>query len=155
MWAGCGRDAGPEVRRGLLQEGEEDGEDQAGEGCEMVPVEGLSLEDEQDDDGEYGEGDYFLDDLELDQVEGTSVLSVSNAVGRNGEAVFEKGDAPGEQDDQDERPARRNLHFTEFQMPVPCERHENVRAYEHEYCPDTLMHIAILLISGRKFTSFL
>ena len=31
---------------GLLQEGEEDGEDEAGEGDEVVPVDGLSLEDE-------------------------------------------------------------------------------------------------------------
>ena len=110
----CGRDAGPEVRKGLLQEGEEDGENQAGEGCEMVPVEGLSLEDEQDDYREDRKGDHFLDDLELDEVERTAVLGVTDAVGRDGEAVLEEGDAPGEQDDQDERPARRNLHFTEF-----------------------------------------
>jgi hypothetical protein len=40
-------------------------------------------------------------------------------------------------------------------MPVPGERHEDVRADEHEYRPNPLMHIAMLLISGRKFTSFL
>ena len=141
------------MRRGLLQEGEEDGEDQAGEGCEMVPVEGLSLEDEQDDYREDRKGDHFLDDLELDEVERTAVLGVTDAVGRDGEAVLEEGDAPGEQDDQDERPARRNLHFTEFQMPVPCERHEYVRTDEHKYRPNTL-HNASFAFSGRKDTSF-
>ena len=36
----------------LFQEGEEDCEDEAGESDEVVPVDGLSLEDEEDDDGE-------------------------------------------------------------------------------------------------------
>lgn len=31
----------------LLEEDEEDGQDQAGEGCDMVPLKGLSLEEKQ------------------------------------------------------------------------------------------------------------
>ena len=110
----------------LFQEGEEDGEDEEGESDEVVPVDGLPLEDEQDDDGEDREGDDFLDDLELDEVERASVLGVTDAVGGDGQAVLEESYAPREQDDQDERPSGRNLHFTQFEMPVPCERHEDV-----------------------------
>ena len=139
----------------LFQEGEEDGEDEAGESDEVVPVDGLSLEDEEDDDREDRQGDDLLDDLQLDEVERSAVLGVTDAVGGDRQAVLEESYAPREQDDQDERPARRYLHFTQFQMPVPCECHEDVRADEHEYGPNTLMHFACLLISGRKFTSFL
>ena len=139
----------------LFQEGEEDGEDEAGESDEVVPVDGLPFEDEEDDNREDREGNDLLDDLELDEIERTAVLGVADAVGGYGQAVLEERYSPGKQDDQDERPSGGDLHFTQFEMPVPCERHENVRADEHEYCPDTLMHIAILLISGRKFTSFL
>lgn len=154
MWESC--ESSCEGTGGMLfQEGEEDCEDEAGESDEVVPVDGLSLEDEEDDDGEDSEGDDFLDDLELDEVERAAVLGVADAVGRYGQAVLEESYAPREQDDQDERPSGRNLHFTEFEMPVPGERHEDVRADEHEYRPNTLMHVAMLLISGRKFTSFL
>ena len=126
MTGGTRRDGGM-----LFQEGEEDGEDEAGEGDEVVPVDGLPLEDEEDDDGEYRQGDDLLDDLKLDKVERSSVLGVADAVGRDCEAVLEEGYAPGEQDDHDKRPARRYLHFTQFEMPVPCECHEDVRADEH------------------------
>ena len=117
-------------------------------------MDGLSFEDKKDDDGENRQGDDLLDDLELDEVERPAVLGIADAVGGDGEAILEECDSPREQDDQDERPARRYLHFTQFQMPVPCECHEDVRADEHEYGPNTLMHFACLLISGRKDTSF-
>lgn len=139
----------------LFQEGEEDGEDEAGESDEVVPVDGLPFEDEEDDNREDREGNDLLDDFELYEIERTAVLGVADAVGGYGQAVLEERYSPGKQDDQDERPSGGDLHFTQFEMTVPCERHENVRADEHKYCPDTLMHIAILLISGRKFTSFL
>ncbi len=53
-WLGvleCGREWA-DLAEGLFQEGEEDGEDDAEEGDDVVPVDGLSLEDEGDDDGE-------------------------------------------------------------------------------------------------------
>ena len=106
----------------------------------MVPLQGLALEQEGDDDREDGQGDDFLDDLELHQVEGTAVAVEADAVGRDGEAVLEKSDAPGEEDDEDERPAGGNLHLLEFEMAVPRERHEDVRKDEHDDGPDTLLH---------------
>ena len=78
----------------LFQEGEEDCEDEAGESDEVVPVDGLSLEDEEDDNGEDREGDDFLDDLELDEIERAAVLGVADAVGGDGQAVLEESYAP-------------------------------------------------------------
>ena len=104
----------------------------------MIPLDGLSLEQEGDDDGEHGQGDDLLDDLELHQVEGTAVALEADPVRRDGQAVLEEGDAPRKQDDEDKRPAGGDFHLLELEMAVPGERHEDVRAYEHEDGPKTL-----------------
>ena len=106
----------------------------------MVPLDGLPLEKEGDNDREDGQGDDFLDHFELHQVEGTAVPLEADAVRRDGEAILEKGDAPREQDDEDEGPVRGNLHFLEFEMAIPRERHEDVREHEHDDGPDALLH---------------
>ena len=103
----------------------------------------ISIEQEGEDDREDGQGDHLLDDLELHQVERTAVAVEADAVRRDGEAVLEEGDAPREQDDEDERPAGRYLHLLEFEMPVPRERHEDVRKDEHDDGPDTLLHSSV------------
>ena len=104
----------------------------------MVPLDGSAFEQEGDDDGEDGEGNHFLDHFELHQVEGTSVTLEADAVGRDGEAVLEEGDAPGKKDDEDERPAGGDFHFLQFKMAVPRERHEYVRKHKHQDGPETL-----------------
>ena len=106
----------------------------------MVPLHGLALEKEGDDDGEDGQGDHLLDHLELHQVEGTAVPVEADPVRRDGEAVLEEGDAPREEDDEDERPAGGDLHLLEFEMTVPGECHEDVREHEHDDGPDALLH---------------
>ena len=104
----------------------------------MVPLDGLPLEQEGDDNGEDGEGNHLLNYLELHQVEGPAVALEAQAVGRNGKAVLEKGDAPGKEDDEDERPAGGNFHFLQFEMAVPGERHEHVREDEHKDGPESV-----------------
>ena len=62
-------------------------EDQADEGGDMVPVEGLALEDQNREQGEDGQGDYFLYYLELDEVEGAAVIHETYAVGGDLEGI--------------------------------------------------------------------
>ena len=102
----------------------------------MVPVKGFSLEAQGDYDREDGQRDYLLDDLELHQVEGTSVDCRADAVTRDLKAVFEEGNAPGEEYDQNERPSVGDVHFLEFQMSVPGEGHTDVRADQKQYAPE-------------------
>ena len=45
---------------GSVHEDEVDGEDEADEGGEMVPVEGLPFEEDYGEDGEYEQCDRFL-----------------------------------------------------------------------------------------------
>ena len=92
----------------------------------MVPLKSLALEHHCDDDSEHGEGDDLLDDLELHDVERCAVAVEADSVGRDLGAVFEESHPPGQQDDQNQRPAGRNLHLLKFQMPVPGECHEDV-----------------------------
>ena len=60
----------------------------------MVPVQVGALEHDVGDDAEDGQRDALLDDLQLDEVEGPSVLDKADAVGGYLTAVLEEGDAP-------------------------------------------------------------
>ena len=107
-------------------------------------MQGLTLEQEGDDDGKNGEGNHLLDHFELEQVKGTAVPIEADAVGRHREAVLEKGDAPGKKDDENERPAGGNFHLLQLEMAIPGERHEHVREHQHENGPETL-HIPFVI----------
>ena len=107
----------------------------------MIPLDRLTFEQEGDDDGEDGEGNHFLDHFELHQVEGAAVTPEADAVGRDGKAVLEEGDAPREKDDEDQWPAGGDLHLLEFEMTVPGEGHEDVREHQHQYGPDSLHNL--------------
>ena len=101
----------------------------------MIPLDGLSLEQEGDDDGEDGQGDHFLDDFQLQQVEGTAVAHEADPVGGDGEAVLEKGDAPRKQDNEDEGPSGGDFHLLKLEMTVPGEGHEDIREHQHQNSP--------------------
>lgn len=99
----------------------------------MVPVEGLALEDQNREQGEDGQGDYFLYYLELDEVEGAAVVHEAYAVGGDLEGILEEGDAPREEDDPDQRPVVDELHLLQLEVSVPCESHEYVGHHQQQY----------------------
>ena len=93
----------------------------------MVPTESLGLENRDDDDCKYGQRNGFLDDFQLDEVEGSAVDGRADAVGRNHEGILEQGDTPRHKDDQKQRPILgTGDDFDEFELPVPGKSHENV-----------------------------
>ena len=104
----------------------------------MIPLDRLALEDEKDDEGENRQGDGFLDDFKLHQVERPAIALESDTVGRYGEAILEEGDAPGKQDDADQRPARGDFHLLQFEVPVPGKGHENIGTDQHKDGPECL-----------------
>ena len=116
----------------LFQEDEEDRKDQAGEGREMVPLEGLALEQEHRHDREHRQRNDLLDDFQLHEVERAPVVDEADAVRRDLGAILEKGDAPRQEDDPDKRPTVRQFHFLEFEMAVPGQRHETVAENEQQ-----------------------
>ena len=72
----------------------ENGQHQAGERRQVIPLQGLALEDEQHDDGKDRQGDDFLNDFELHEIERSAGAGKPDAVGRHGKAILEKSDAP-------------------------------------------------------------
>lgn len=78
----------------LFKEHEEDRHDQAEERYEVVPLEGLPLEQKRHYYSEYCKGDHFLDHFQLHEVEWTAVPVKTNAVCRNLCAIFKESDSP-------------------------------------------------------------
>ena len=70
----------------------------------VVPVQVGALEHDVGNDAEYGQRDTFLDDLQLYEVEGATILDEADTVGGNLTAVLQEGDAPREYDDAKEWP---------------------------------------------------
>ena len=94
---------------------------------DVVPPERLGLEHGDDDGGEYNQGDGFLDDFQLDQVERASVDHRAYTVGGNHEEVLNQRDAPRQQDDENQRPVLwRWDDLRQFELPIPGKGHKNV-----------------------------
>jgi len=86
-----------------------------------------------------GEGDDFLDDFELRG----GINRVAPAIGRHLQQIFEESDAPAHQNDEQQR-----LAF-EFQVAVPRDRHENIRAgQQHNGQPAGLSQVVHKLGKG-------
>ena len=63
-----------------------------------------ALEHDVGNDAEHSQRDTLLDDLQLNEVEGSSVFYEAQTIGRHLTAVLKEGDAPREDDDADEGP---------------------------------------------------
>jgi hypothetical protein len=107
-----------------LVEHEECAGDEAAECGEVVPVQ-LVTKVEDAEDPEDAERDDFLDNFELVGRKGAR----ADAVRGNLQAIFEERDAPADEDDFPEWDG------FEFEMTVPREGHEDVRADEQDDCP--------------------
>ena len=127
-----------------FHEDEVDGGDEA-EGCGgMVPVELLVLEDEVGNDGEDHQRDALLDNLELHEVEGTSVVDEPDTVGRYLTAVFEEGNHPRKSDDQIEGPVGGDAGLLEAQMAIPGEGHKHIAHDEQHNRINSISHTSTL-----------
>ena len=109
-----------------------DSADDEQERQDMVPMEVVALEHDVGHDGKYSQRDALLNDLQLHQVERSSIVNKPQSVGRHLTAVFEEGDAPREGDDAQQRPVARHARLLQFQMSIPCKRHENIAQNEQD-----------------------
>ena len=117
----------------------------------MVPVEALATKTYDGEDGEDAEGNDFLYDLELHERVGTTVALKTDAIGRHLKAVFEEGEAPRDEDDDEERCfALQNADILQFEMAIPSENHENV-AHNEEHDGENVLHCEFLSSLVFKF----
>ena len=70
----------------------------------MVPAECLRLKHRNDNDGENCQRDGLLNDFQLNKVERTTIDGGADAVSGNHKGILEKGDAPRDQNDENQRP---------------------------------------------------
>ena len=106
---------------GFKRDREIHGTEDQGEAYEIIPCE-LFLEHNPGKDHENAQSDDFLDDLEL--VTGEGAALVAGPIGWHHEAILEKGDAPGRENDKEQGFA---LEEFELQLPIPSNGHEDVR----------------------------
>ena len=103
-----------------------DGSNEATKSGDVVPMEGLSLEEHGHDDGEDEQRDDFLNHFELNELEGTAVIDEAYAIGGNLTDILKEGYAPRESDDGNQGPALANARFAQLEVAVPSYCHEDV-----------------------------
>ena len=80
---------------------------------------------EEDEDGESND---LLNNLELHECKRPAVVDKSETIGRYLHAVLEKGNAPREEDDEDERGRMgKDIHILQLEVTIPCQSHEDIR----------------------------
>lgn len=84
--------------QGLFYKDEIDRGYQADEGCEVVPLQMLALEEQVGDDGKDHQRYHLLDHFELDERERASCALEADAVGGHLAAVFKESNTPREGD---------------------------------------------------------
>ena len=70
----------------------------------MIPMQMGALEHDVGNDAEDGQRDTLLDNLQLDEVERTTIVYETNAIVWYLTTIFKEGDAPRKDDDADKRP---------------------------------------------------
>ena len=94
----------------------------------MVYPQGLVLEENEHENGKYCKGNRLLDHFQLPQVEWASVFDKAYPVGGHLAAILEQGDAPAEEDHQRQAEFRKPGHALQFQVAIPRQSHEHIRA---------------------------
>ena len=93
---------------------------------------------------EHRKRNRFLDNLQLHQTEGPAVDAAADAVCRDHKAVFKEGEPPRSENHKNQRPVGADVHFLEFKVAVPSERHENVGTAEKKNCKNTSFHNLVI-----------
>ena len=123
-----------------FHEDEVDGGDEAEGGGGVVPVELLVLEDEVGDDGKDHQRDALLDNLQLHEVEGASVIDEAETVGWHLTTVLEEGDHPREGNHQIKGPVGGDARLLESEVSVPGECHKHVAQNQEQNGINSVCH---------------
>ena len=111
---------------GLLHKHEHNSQNDEQETNRVVPLKMLALKHEGDNDRKDYQRDNLLNDLQLEEREGSSVYVRPDTIGRHQEAVFKECYSPRGNDDKEKRPFGCDVHLLKFKVSVPSKRHEDV-----------------------------
>lgn len=129
----------------LFKEGEEYRGYNEDECDDVVPLQSFVIEYRSGNDGEYCQGNGFLDDFQLHEGEWPSVDAASHGVGGNHEKVFDEGDAPRRENHQNQRPVGADVHFFELKVAVPGGGHKDVTDNQENDCKDSGFHNCLMV----------
>lgn len=95
-------------------------------------MEGFTLKQHRDHDGEDEQGDDLLNHLQLDERKGTTIVNKTNAIGGHLADVFKERNPPGEGDYSNQGPVFTYARFAQLQMAVPSNGHKYIAQYEQK-----------------------
>ena len=122
------------IAYGLLHKYKVNRCNQADEGCKVVPLQSLALEEEGCEYREDNQRDNLLHNLELHECKWTTIACETDTIGRNLARVLGKCDAPREEYHQPQGPRRDELHLLQLQVAIPGEGHKDIRNHEQQNC---------------------
>ena len=94
----------------------------------MIPLQRLASEADDGKDGKDSNRDYFLDNLQLHECEGTAIAHEADTIGRHLTGILEECQTPADEDNDVEwSVVRDELHLLQLQVSVPSECHEDIR----------------------------
>ena len=129
----------------LLSKDKVDRQDEAGKSCEVIPAQGVALDEQHRKECKDHQRDNLLNDLQLPEGEGTSEFCATDAVGWHLEAVLKEGDAPTDKYDSNDAVALKLR--LEGYMAIPRQRHKDIGADEQSDCRYSLDQHTILSFS--------
>jgi hypothetical protein len=93
---------------------------------EMIHPERFRFKNNDNKKGKNNQRDHLLDHFELPEIERPAVFMEPDPVGGNLEDIFEKGNAPTDEDHRKQAELAEIIPLAELQMPVPGEGHKYV-----------------------------
>lgn len=103
----------------------------------MVPMEGFALKQHRDNYGEDEQGDDLLNDLQLNERKGTSIIDKTNTISGHLAHVFKEGNPPRKGDNGNQGPILAYPCFAQLQVTIPRKGHKNIAQHEQEYGIDS------------------
>lgn len=135
----------------LLHKHQIHGGNKQDEGCEMVPMQTLALEQNAGHDSENHERDTLLYHLELNERERAAIALKSDSIGWHLAAIFEEGYAPRKHYHAYQWPRCRRACLLQSQMAIPGQSHKHVAQQEQQYCIQTIhFSIEFILLKSHK-----
>ncbi len=108
----------------------------------MIPLQRFILKKENRKDHEDEKRNGFLDNLELNEGERSTMFFVPNSIGRDLQDVLEQGNPPTNEDDAHEPQVLTPFHILELEVAVPRKSHEGI-GQKKEYDGLNCFHCAL------------
>lgn len=135
----------------LFLKREEDRSYQTEERPQIVHTEALCLKEKDCQQGKYREGDNLLDNLQLEESEGATIVYKAEAVCGHHSAILKQRNKPTDKDDGKDGQCRKlRTELLCLQVAIPRKGHKCITHQQQENCIKTLHSLLLNAKSGAK-----